>query len=165
MSRRTQVVAATPALRVLGLAGIEYTVHEYEHDPRARRYGGEAAEKLGVVPNRIFKTLHILVDSEPVSALVPVSGQLDLKALASAAGGKKAALAGVAEAERRTGYTAGGMSPFGQRTSTPVYVDESVVGHDTVFISAGRRGLEIEMRPNDLLMLTNAAVGRIAQLD
>lgn len=165
MSRRTQVVAATPALRVLGLAGIEYTVHEYEHDPRARRYGGEAAEKLGVEPNRVFKTLHILVDSQPVNALVPVSGQLDLKALASAAGGKKATLAGVAEAERRTGYTAGGMSPFGQRTSTPVHVDESVVGHDTVFISAGRRGLEIEMRPNDLLMLTNAAVGRIAQLD
>lgn len=165
MSRLTQVAAATPALRVLGLAGIEYTVHEYEHDPRARRYGGEAAEKLGVEPNRVFKTLHILVDSEPVTALVPVSGQLDLKALASAAGGKKAALAGVAEAERRTGYVTGGMSPFGQRAATPVYIDESVTEHPSVFISAGRRGLEIEMRPHDLLMLTNAAVGRIAQLD
>lgn len=165
MSRLTHASTATPALRVLSLAGVDYTVHEYDHDPRARRYGSEASEKLGVDPQRVFKTLHILVDGEPVNALVPVSGQLDLKALASVAGGKKATLAGVAEAERRTGYVSGGMSPFGQRVTLPAFIDESAAQHETVFVSAGRRGLEIEIRPHDLFMLTNAGVQRIAQLD
>lgn len=165
MSRQTTVAAATPAIRVLNLAGVEFSVHEYLHDPTARRYGSEACEKLGVEPQRVLKTLHILVDSKPVNALVPVSGQLDLKALASAAGGKKAVLAGVAEAERRTGYVTGGISPVGQRASVPMFVDESATQHSTVFVSAGRRGLELELRPTDLVMVTNATIARIANLD
>lgn len=157
--------AATPALRVLNLAGVEYGVQEFEHDPRIRRYGTEAAEKLGVETNRVFKTLMILVDGEPVTALVPVCGQLDLKALASAVGGKKAQLAGIAETERRTGYQTGGVSPFGQRRSSPVVIDRTVDDHATVFVSAGRRGLEIEMRPEDLAMLTDARIAKIAAID
>ncbi|WP_291798970.1 MULTISPECIES: Cys-tRNA(Pro) deacylase [Brevibacterium] len=165
MSRQTKVAAATPAIRVLSLAGVEFSVHEFDHDPAARRYGSEACEKLGVEPSRVLKTLHILVDSTPVNALVPVSGQLDLKALASAAGGKKAVLAGIAEAERRTGYVTGGISPMGQRASLPLFIDESAVAHSTVLVSAGRRGLELELRPTDLVMITNATVARIANLD
>jgi Cys-tRNA(Pro)/Cys-tRNA(Cys) deacylase len=157
--------SATPALRVLNLAGIEYSVHEFEHDPAVRRYGAEAAEALGVNTSRILKTLMVNVDEEPVIALVPVSGQLDLKALSSVTGGKRARLAGIAETERRTGYPTGGVSPFGQRQTSPIVLDRSVHEHDTVFVSAGRRGMEIELRPDDLVMLTNARVAKIATLD
>ncbi|GAA2012796.1 Cys-tRNA(Pro) deacylase [Brevibacterium samyangense] len=157
--------AATPALRVLNLAGVEYSVHEFDHDQTTRRYGTEAAEKLGVDSHRVFKTLYILVDGEPVNALVPVTGQLDLKALAGARSAKKAQLAGVAEAERRTGYVTGGVSPLGQRRSAPVVIDQSAQDHDTIFVSAGRRGLEIEIHPRDLAMTTNAQFAKIATLD
>lgn len=164
IAARTQS-SATPALRVLNLAGVDHSVHEFEHDRSVRRYGSEAAEALGASPERVFKTLMILVDGEPVTALVPVSGQLDLKALASAVGGKKAQLAGIAETERRTGYVTGGVSPFGQRNASPVIVDRTVNDHATIYVSGGRRGLEIEMRPGDLIMLTNARVAKIASLD
>ncbi|GAA4283188.1 Cys-tRNA(Pro) deacylase [Brevibacterium daeguense] len=157
--------SATPALRVLNLAGIEYSIHEFEHDPAVRRYGARAAEALGADTDRVLKTLMVYVDEEPVIALVPVSGQLDLKALAAATGGKKARLAGVAETERRTGYVTGGVSPFGQRQTSPIFLDRSVHEHGTVFVSAGRRGMEIELRPDDLVMLTNARVAKIAALD
>ncbi|WP_101653208.1 Cys-tRNA(Pro) deacylase [Brevibacterium ihuae] len=157
--------SATPALRVLNLAGVEYSVHEFDHDPAVRRYGTEAAEQLGTDPARILKTLMLLVDTEPVVALLPVSGQLDLKALASVVGGKKAHLAGIAETERRTGYVSGGVSPFGQRSASPVIVDRTAHDFETVFVSAGRRGMEIELRPDDLVMLTNARIGKIANLD
>ncbi|NUL59979.1 Cys-tRNA(Pro) deacylase [Brevibacterium luteolum] len=157
--------AATPALRVLNLAGIDYSVHEFDHDPARRRYGTEASEKLGVESGRILKTLMIHVDQEPVVALVPVSGQLDLKAIAGVCGGKKAQLTGIAETERRTGYMIGGVSPFGQRNSSPVVMDLSAQEFSTVYVSAGRRGMEIELRPDDLVMLTNAQVARIASLD
>lgn len=160
-----RTAAATPALRVLNLAGIDYSIHEFDHDPATRRYGSEAAEKLGVDSRRIFKTLMVLVDGDPITALVPVSGQLDLKALASAVGGKKAALAGLAQAERRTGYVAGGVSPFGQRSASPVVVDASAEDCESIFVSAGRRGLEIEIRPRDAVMITNARVAKIAALD
>lgn len=156
---------ATPALRVLNLAGVEYRVHDFEHDPNVRRYGTEAAQKLGVESGRVFKTLIIMVDGEPFSALVPVSGQLDLKLLAQATGGKKAQLAGIATSERRTGYPTGGISPFGQRNSCPVVIDHSANDHETIFVSAGKRGLEIEIRPTDLIMITDARVDRIAALD
>ncbi|MGO3894205.1 Cys-tRNA(Pro) deacylase [Brevibacterium aurantiacum] len=157
--------AATPAVRVLNLAGIEYTLHSFDHDPSTRRYGSEAADKLGVGSDQVFKTLMIQVDGAPVTALVPVSWQLDLKGLASARGAKKAQLAGVAETERRTGYPVGGVSPFGQRHAVPVVIDRTALEHSSVFVSAGRRGLEIEIRPEDLVMLTNAQVGKIAALD
>ncbi|WP_349829212.1 Cys-tRNA(Pro) deacylase [Brevibacterium litoralis] len=162
---RSTQAASTPALRVLTMAGVDYTVHDFEHDPSTRRYGSEAADKLGVDGHRVFKTLFILVDGEPVNALVPVTGQLDLKALAAARGGKKAQLAGIAETERRTGYVTGGVSPFGQRSTTPVVVDRSAEDHDTIYVSAGKRGLEIEIRPGDLVMLANAQVAKIATLD
>ncbi|NNV09224.1 aminoacyl-tRNA deacylase, partial [Geobacillus sp. MMMUD3] len=115
--------------------------------------------------DQVFKTLMIQVDGSPVTALVPVSGQLDLKALASARGAKKAQLAGVAETERRTGYPVGGVSPFGQLHAVPVVIDRTALEHASVFVSAGRRGLEIEIRPEDLVMLTNAQVAKIAALD
>ncbi|MYM19675.1 Cys-tRNA(Pro) deacylase [Brevibacterium sp. 5221] len=157
--------ASTPALRVLNLAGVEYSVFEFEHDPNVRRYGTEVSEKLGIASDRVFKTLMILVDGEPITALVPVSGQLDLKALATAIGGKKAQLAGIAETERRTGYQTGGVSPFGQRRTSPVVIDRTAQDHETVYISGGRRGLEIEMRPDDLAMLTDARIAKIAAID
>ena len=157
--------AATPAVRVLNLAGIDYSLRSFDHDPAARRYGSEAADKLGVSSDQVFKTLMIQVDGAPVTALVPVSGQLDLKGLASARGAKKAQLSGVAETERRTGYPVGGVSPFGQRHAVPVVIDRTALEHSAVFVSAGRRGLEIEIRPEDLVMLTNAQVAKIATLD
>ena len=156
---------ATPAVRVLNLAGIDYSLRSFEHDPATRRYGSDAADKLGVSSDQVFKTLMIQVDGTPVTALVPVSGKLDLKALASARGAKKAQLSGVAETERRTGYPVGGVSPFGQRHAVPVVVDRTALDHSAVFVSAGRRGLEIEIRPEDLVMLTNAQVAKIAALD
>src|SRR5699024_9121880 len=157
--------AATPAVRVLNLAGIDYSLRSFDHDPAARRYGSEAADKLGVSSDQVFQPLMTQVDGAPVTALVPVSGQLDLKGLASARGAKKAQLSGVAETERRTGYPVGGVSPFGQRHAVPVVIDRTALEHACVFVSAGRRGLEIEIRPEDLVMLTNAQVAKIATLD
>ena len=157
--------ASTTALKVLNVKGVSYSLHEFEHDPAARRYGTEAADKLGVEYGRVFKTLMILVDGKPVIALVPVSGQLDLKAAASIAGGRKAQLAGVAETERRTGFTTGGVSPFGQRRQHPVIADRTISDYATVFVSAGKRGLQVEMQPEDVVSLTQATIGRIATLD
>jgi Cys-tRNA(Pro)/Cys-tRNA(Cys) deacylase len=151
----------TTATAALERAGIPFTVHEYPHDPRAESYGQEASQALGVSPGRVFKTLVAEVDRALVTGVVPVQGQLDLKALAAACGGKKAAMAQVAAAERATGYVAGGISPVGQRTRLPVVVDASALGFDTVFCSAGRRGLEIELAPADLVTVTDATVAAI----
>lgn len=156
---------ATPALRILNIAGAQYQVHEFQHDPHVRAYGTEAAQALGVEAGRVFKTLVISVDGELVNAIVPVSGQLDLKSLAQAAGGKKAELAGLAEAERRTGYVTGGVSPLGQRKQLPVIADQTVKEHETIFVSGGRRGLEVEMTPAVFLELTQATLAKIATLD
>jgi Cys-tRNA(Pro)/Cys-tRNA(Cys) deacylase len=144
-------------------AGIPFTVHEYPHDPRHESYGREASEALGVAPDRVFKTLIAEVDGALVVGVVPVDGQLDLKALAAAAGGKKAAMAQVAAAERATGYVTGGISPVGQRKRLPVVVDESALRFPTVFCSAGRRGLEIELAPADLVRATDAKVASIGR--
>ena len=141
----------TTATTALERAGIPFTVHEYAHDPQAESYGREASEALGVSPDRVFKTLIAEVDGTLVAGVVPVEGQLDLKALAAASGGKKAAMAQVAAAERATGYVAGGISPVGQRKRLPVVLDESAMRFDTVFCSGGRRGLEIELAPADLV--------------
>jgi Cys-tRNA(Pro)/Cys-tRNA(Cys) deacylase len=151
----------TTATVALERARIRFTVHEYAHEPRHESYGLEASQALGVPPERVFKTLITEVDGGLVAAVVPVGGQLDLKALAAAVGGKRAALAEVAAAERATGYVAGGISPVGQRKHLPVVLDRSAMEHATVFCSGGRRGLEIELAPADLVRATDATVASI----
>ena len=153
----------TTATVALERAGIPFTVHEYAHDPRHESYGREASEALGVCADRVFKTLIAEVDGNLVAGVVPVEGQLDLKALAAASGGKKAAMAQVAAAERATGYVAGGISPVGQRKRLPVVVDESALRFATVFCSGGRRGLEIEIAPADLVRAAAAKVASIGR--
>jgi Cys-tRNA(Pro)/Cys-tRNA(Cys) deacylase len=143
----------TPATRAADAAGIAYTLHEYDHDPRAASYAGEAAEVLGLDPERVFKTLVVSVADGLAVAVVPAAGSLDLKAV-----GKRAAMADPARAEKVTGYVAGGISPLGQRKALPTYVDETAELFETVFVSAGRRGLEIELAPSDLMALTGAEV-------
>ena len=150
-------MAPTPAVATAERAGIRFELHAYEHDPGADSYGLEAAEKLGLDPARVFKTLVASVDGKLRVAVVPVAAQLDLKAL-----GKRAELARPAEAERATGYVTGGISPLGQRRPLPTLVDASALGHETIFVSAGRRGLELELDPRDLVALTGAAVAAIA---
>ena len=150
--------ARTPAIVAAERAGIPFEVHEYEHDPRATSYGLEAVEKLGVDPNRVFKTLLADADGTLTVAIVPVEAQLDLRAL-----GKRTRMADVKAAERATGYVAGGISPLGQRRALPTVVDESALAFDTILVSAGRRGLEIELSPADLVRLTGARVQRIAR--
>jgi Cys-tRNA(Pro)/Cys-tRNA(Cys) deacylase len=152
----------TTATAALERAKIAFTVHEYAHDPRHESYGQEASQALGVAADRVFKTLIAEVDGNLVAAVVPVAGNLDLKALAAAAGGKRAAMAEVAAAERATGYVAGGISPVGQRRRLPVVLDSSAMALRTVFCSGGRRGLEIELAPADLVLATNASVAAIA---
>ncbi|AJF64705.1 MULTISPECIES: Cys-tRNA(Pro) deacylase [Streptomyces] len=153
----------TPATVALAAAGTPFTLHAYEHDPASPSYGEEAAEALGVSPDRVFKTLVADVDGELTVAVVPVAGQLDLKALASAVGGKRAAMADPAAAERTTGYVRGGISPLGQRKRLRTVLDSSASEHATVCISAGRRGLEVELSPADLAALTSAVVAPIGR--
>ncbi|MGE4553946.1 MAG: Cys-tRNA(Pro) deacylase [Desulfovibrionaceae bacterium] len=153
----------TPAINAAKQARIPYTVHEYEHDPAARSYGEEAAEKTGIPPARVFKTLVADVGGRDlVVAVVPVSGQLDLKALAKALGVKKAAMADPRAVERSTGYVLGGVSPLGQKKRLATVIDASAQDFETMFVSAGRRGLEIELAPADLARLTGAAFAPIA---
>ncbi|MEU4078369.1 Cys-tRNA(Pro) deacylase [Streptomyces venezuelae] len=153
----------TPATVALTEAGTAFTVHAYEHDPASPSYGEEAAEALGVSPGRVFKTLVADVDGELTVAVVPVAGQLDLKALASAVGGKRAAMADPAAAERTTGYVRGGISPLGQRKRLRTVLDASASEHATICVSAGRRGLEVELSPADLAALTSAVVAPIGR--
>jgi Cys-tRNA(Pro)/Cys-tRNA(Cys) deacylase len=153
----------TPATTLLDRHAIAYTVHSYQHDPRHSSYGLEASEALGVPPQRVFKSLVAEVDSVLTVAVVPVDSTLDLKALAAAARGKRSGMAELAAAERATGYVAGGISPLGQRKRLPVVVDASALDHPTVFCSGGRRGLEIELAPADLVRAAGATVARISQ--
>ena len=155
--------AGTPATVALTKASVPFTTHTYEHDPAAGSFGTEAAEALGVVPERVFKTLLAEVDGKLTVAVVPVSGSLDLKALAGAVGGKKAAMADPAAAERSTGYVLGGISPLGQRRPLRTVVDESALGFETVFCSGGRRGLEVELAPAELVRLTAAVTASIGR--
>lgn len=164
-SSSAKVSVGTPATKILEQIGVSYEVHTYAHDPAVRSFGTEASAKLGVESDRVFKTLLIKVDDALIAAVLPVSSQLDLKALASAHGGKRAHLAGVAEAERKTGYVVGGMSPLGQRQTSPTVLDISAMDYQRILISGGRRGLDIELAPNDLVMLTNAHVARISRPD
>lgn len=154
---------ATPALAAVRRAGVEHRVHRYEHDPRATSYGLEAAEALGVEPARIFKTLLADVDGGLAVGVVPVTAQLDLKALAAALGHKRAQMADPQRAEKATGYVLGGISPLGQRRRLRTAIDASVLDWDTVHVSAGRRGLEVELAPTDLVRLTAATLGPLAR--
>jgi Cys-tRNA(Pro)/Cys-tRNA(Cys) deacylase len=151
----------TPAINAAKQAGIAYRIHEYEHDPGAASYGLEAAEKLGIPAERVFKTLVAEVDGRLAVAIVPVATSLNLKALAAALGAKRAEMAEMAQAERSTGYVAGGISPLGQKKRLPTVLDGSATSFETIYVSAGRRGLEIELRPEDLLAITD---GLLAQL-
>ena len=153
----------TPATVALTRAGVPFSEHPYEHDAAAASYGLEAAEVLGLEPERVFKTLFTVVDGRLVVGIVPVSGQLDLKALAAAVGGKRATMADPADAERATGYVVGGISPIGQRKQHRTVLDESALGYDTVYVSGGRRGLDLGLSPSDLVRVTDATVAAIAR--
>ncbi|HET6288682.1 MAG TPA: Cys-tRNA(Pro) deacylase [Amycolatopsis sp.] len=152
----------TPATALLAKQKVAHVLHAYDHDPRAESYGLEAVEALGLDPARVFKTLVAEVDGKLTVGVVPVTGQLDLKALAAAAGGKKAKMADPAAAQRATGYVLGGISPLGHRSRLPVVIDASAEKFETVHCSAGRRGLEVELAPGDLVRLTGAVVASIA---
>src|SRR4051794_2060434 len=153
----------TPAVVALRSAGVAFTVHEYAHDPRSSSFGLEAATELGLDPDRVYKTLMATADGALVVAVVPVSGRLDLKALARALGAAKATMAEVRAAERATGYVAGGISPFGQKRPHPTVVDETVELWDTVYVSGGRRGLDVEVTPADLIEVTGAVVADVSR--
>lgn len=153
----------TPATVALQRAGIAFTVHEYAHDPRAESFGLEAAAALGLDPQQVFKTLLADVDGTTVVGIVPVAGTLDLKALASAAGGRRADMTDPARAQRLTGYVLGGISPIGQRRPLPTYLDDTALQWDRVYVSGGRRGLDIGLAPSDLVRATDAVVAAIGR--
>jgi Cys-tRNA(Pro)/Cys-tRNA(Cys) deacylase len=153
----------TPATVALAAAGIRFTAHAYEHDESVTSFGLEAASALELDPNRVFKTLLADVDGRLVVAIVPVAGMLDLKALATVVGGKKAIMADPAVAERKTGYVVGGISPIGQKSALKTVLDETAELYDTIFVSGGRRGFDIELAPRDLIAVTSAVVAAVAR--
>ncbi|PID55257.1 MAG: Cys-tRNA(Pro) deacylase [Micrococcales bacterium] len=165
--------AATPAMTVLARAGVHFITREYGHDKaaaeRAGGFGQEAVLALGVAAQRVFKTLVVELSGGSAApgqlavAVLPVPDRLDLKAVATALGAKRAAMADVAKAQRTTGYVAGGISPLGQRTRLPTVIDECAFGHETVLVSGGRRGLDIELDPEDLARLTGGVRARVAE--
>ena len=176
MAKKSRAGGGTPATVALSAAGVAFEVRPYDHDSsltdrslrrassaRHEGYGAEAAEALGVDPARVFKTLLASLDSRLVVGIVPVTGHLDLKALARALGGSKAVMAEVAAAERSTGYVAGGISPFGQKRSLPTVLDASALDHATIFVSGGRRGLDLELAPRDVVAVTGAVTATIAR--
>jgi Cys-tRNA(Pro)/Cys-tRNA(Cys) deacylase len=148
----------TPATAAARRAGIAFQVLEYEDDEASASYGIEAAERLGLDPERVFKTLLATLDGKLCVCILPVAAQLDLRAL-----GKRAAMADPREAERATGYVVGGISPIGQRRRLRTLVDDGAFAHETIFVSAGRRGLELELAPADLVALTGASTTRLAR--
>lgn len=155
--------SGTPATLALTRAGVDFTVHPYEHDPRATSFGEEAAEALGLSVTEVFKTLMAMVDGAPVIAVVPVSGSLDLKALAAAVGGKRAEMADGTTAERLSGYVLGGISPVGQKRALPTVVDATAQSLDRIYVSGGRRGLDIGLAPDDLATVTGATFAPIGR--
>jgi Cys-tRNA(Pro)/Cys-tRNA(Cys) deacylase len=156
------VATGTPATALLTRSKIAFTLHPYEHDPRAQAYGEEAAAALGIDAARIFKTLIATVDGKLACAVVPVAARLDLKAFAAALGCKRAELADPAAAARATGYVVGGISPIGQKSRLPVVLDASAEQFETVYVSAGKRGLQVQLRPADLALAAGALVAAIA---
>lgn len=156
-------MSGTPATVALLAAGIPFTEHAYAHDPATTNYGLEAAAALGLDPDRVFKTLLTDVDGALVVGIVPVTGKLDLKALAAAVGGKRAEMADPKLAERRTGYVVGGISPIGQKTRHVTVLNETAELYDTVFVSGGRRGFDLEVAPADLVRVTGGVIAAIAR--
>jgi Cys-tRNA(Pro)/Cys-tRNA(Cys) deacylase len=158
VSRKT---GGTPATVALERAGVAFTVHPYQHDPAATSYGLEAAQALGLDPDVVFKTLLVDVGDALVVGLVPVTGQLDLKALAEVVGVKRATMADPAVAARSTGYVVGGISPFGQKRPLRTVLDSSALAHDRIYVSGGRRGLDLGVAPGDLVATLAATTARI----
>jgi len=153
----------TPAVTVAKKAKIAYTLHSYTHDPANTAYGEEASTMLGIAPERVFKTLVVrLDDKQLVVAVIPVSSMLSMKHLAKAAGGKKADMADGADVERSSGYILGGVSPLGQKKRLRTFIDTSAERYESIFVSAGRRGLEIELAPKDLCRLVNGAFAALS---
>lgn len=163
MAKKARTPGGTPATVALTAAGIAFEIRSYSHDPRSASYGSEAAEALGVEPERVYKTLLASLDGRLVVGIVPVSGHLDLKGLARALDGSKAVMAAVADAERATGYVAGGISPVGQRRSHPTVLDGSALDFATILVSGGRRGFDIELAPTDLVAITGAVIATIGR--
>ena len=161
--KKADAGTGTPATVALAAAGIRFTPHLYAHDAGVVNFGQEAADKLGLDPAQVFKTLLVDADGALVVGVVPVTGQLDLKALAVTVGAKKAVMADPKLAERKTGYIVGGISPIGQKTPLTTVVDETALLYDTVFVSGGRRGFDIELSPADLQRATGAVFADIAR--
>jgi Cys-tRNA(Pro)/Cys-tRNA(Cys) deacylase len=153
----------TPATALLTKQKVTHTLHTYEVSPDSANYGALVAEAIGADPARVFKTLVTEVDGALTVAVVPVTGEIDLKALAAAAGGKKAAMADRDLAEKTTGYVRGGISPLGQRKRLPTVIDQSALNGDLIYVSAGKRGLQLRLAPADLVRLTSAKLAPIAR--
>lgn len=152
----------TPAIQIAKKVGIDFKIHEYPHDANASSYGEEAATLLGVNPSRVFKTLLVATNDKKLAvAIIPVNNQLSLKAIAKALGAKKTSMANPAEAEKATGYILGGISPLGQKKRLPFIIDNSINNFDTIYVSGGRRGLEIQLKAIDLISLCNAKLAEI----
>jgi Cys-tRNA(Pro)/Cys-tRNA(Cys) deacylase len=154
----------TPAINTAKKAKVDFKIHEYTHDPRAASYGQEAAEKLGINPDQVFKTLVVSMNGKDLGvAVLPVSCQLNLKLFARAMGVKKAAMADKKQVEKTTGYILGGVSPLGQKKRLPTVVHDTAQNFQTIFVSAGKRGLDIELAPKDLVKLANGKFDRICE--
>jgi Cys-tRNA(Pro)/Cys-tRNA(Cys) deacylase len=152
----------TPAVSALEAAGVAFSIHQYEHDPSVRSFGSEAANVLGLDPDQVFKTLVVIADSDPAVTIVPVSCQLSLKAVGAALGRKRVEMCDPAVAQRVTGYVLGGISPFGQRRLLPTVIDETCQLYDTIYVSGGRRGLDLGVAPADLIRVLKAVMADIA---
>lgn len=161
MSKARQKSPTTPATRALDQLGVSYAVHSFVHDPRVLDYGEEAVSALGAPAQRVFKTLVVQIDGREAVAILPVPRKMQLRKVALALGAKQAELASSALAERRTGYVLGGISPFGQRSRLPMVVDASILDSEMVFVSGGRRGVDLELRSADLISACSAVVAAI----
>lgn len=159
------MAGSTPAIVALTKAGIDFQILEYEHDPRVRSFGDETIAILGLDPDHVFKTLVALIDGSPAVGIVPVSGQLDLKALAAACGGRRAEMAPPELAERLTGYVVGGISPIGQKRALPCVLDEQAILQPRIYVSGGRRGLTLSLSPDDLVSVVDGAIAPIARAE
>lgn len=155
------MASATRATKALEAAGVAFTVHAYDYDPNADRVGLQAAEALGEAPERVLKTLMVLLDGKPVCAILPSDGEVAMKKLAAALGGKSAQMMKPADAERLTGYKVGGISPFGQMRKIPVVVEASALEHALVYINGGQRGLQVRLAPDDAVTVLGALVAAI----